>query len=510
MNYIIADVHFSLFIRFLQLLIHKTTVIQSLNKYLLQVNAQAMNQKSRMPIVRGNNELQQKQAFLFKRNQLALPMNNNNNNMFQAPAEARAPTAPNNNYFSQKAPSLNTNNKKPNAPRIRASATTQKAGHVLTSATMEEMLNLEPRAIWEGPGTPKANKNMNHPAKEGTDPLTFRSHQQIMEALLQRNQGLLKNAKDVDLKNFPSIDLPTKNPPPLQKEHMNSDYFLDGRELERNVVVDYATDRSYVYTTDLATRWTLPEFLYLDLPNSTYVARACGQFVTNKLILDLKQMAMGPPRTSMENVLKCCNRSIYEVSDLFVPSELIYGQHQQPRPTTTDTPVQAIVARFRLRYAREGTNIHKMLCHNFMNSQPCPHGIIVFLPCMQEGSMADRFWGKLGGVDALPRVEEDISNAKLDKWCVQVAKQHGTFRGNVPEAMGRAIVTENYGPFPRATNVAVAQAMPKATKKVGPARKRTSAKSLRKTKTMLSKIQTMRTGGKIVRHTAVAVKTEMR
>jgi hypothetical protein len=240
---------------------------------------------------------------------------------------------------------------------------------------------------------------------------------------------------------------------------IDSDYFLDGKELERNVVIDHPTDRSYIYTTDLQAKWKLPEFLFLDVPNSTYAARACGQFITNQLVADLHQMVKpGFNKTAVLNALvKCINKSDYEVQNIYVPRYQNGQYHQTNTKTKTNTkintntnhsdshrqhdrnvPVQAITARFRLRLARNGTNIHKMLSVNFMNGHHCARGILVFIPSMETASPADHFWGSLDDVERLPAVETAIHNSKMDKWCSQVAKQHGTYRGTHPGLPGPA------------------------------------------------------------------------
>ena len=273
---------------------------------------------------------------------------------------------------------------------------------------------------------------------------------------------------------------------------IDSNFFQDGHELSRNVVVDYASDRSYVYSTDIESKWKLPEFLFLDVPNSTYAARACGQFISNKLIHDLHQKMIQLQNFSakkfshkeqiLEHIIKTCNKSDYEVENIFVPRAKFNQKHRPTLNTSLwcndETPVVAINARFRIRYARFGTNIHKMLCHNFMNSQECHRGILVFLPCMQANSPSDRFWGGLEGVQPLPKVDEAISNAKMDKFCMDIAKRHGTFRGKDPEVFGLPVIDRQTNPNANhfelsseatttastASNQGLQQARPKPTK----------------------------------------------
>ena len=227
---------------------------------------------------------------------------------------------------------------------------------------------------------------------------------------------------------------------------------MDGRELERNVVVDYDTDRSYVYTTDLGYKFNLPEFLFLDVPNSTFAARACGQYITNKFVQDLKKMAkikegyarastIAARRESAERLAKLCNKSVYSVEDIFVPSQTCAHPYQNRTThrdsTGIDVPVQAISARFRLRYLNKRAFLHKILRHNFMNSHECNIGIMVFIPIMRRNTHADAFWGSLGGVERLPCDEhfktqtQGLTNSKMDKWCIEIAVRHGTYRGQV-------------------------------------------------------------------------------
>jgi hypothetical protein len=296
--------------------------------------------------------------------------------------------------------------------------------------------------------------------------LSYDSAQEIIDFLLQREE--LMRSQKTDTLGEVALE-----PPALRRTmtdvnlQIDSDYFLDGKELERNVVVDYATDRSYVYTTDLESKWMLPEFLFLDVPNSTYVARACGQFITNKLVSELDQMSKRGSRQSLtvlEALIKSLNKSVYEVQDIYVPRQPKHhghGPNQEEPPSSrkphrdssqVDIPVQAITAKFRLRYARSGTNIHKMLYQNFMNGDSCDRGILVFIPSMEEGSPADRFWGSLEDVEALPRVDETINNFKMDQWCTDVAKKHGTYRGNDPMVIGLGVGDPHcYGPFAVAT-----------------------------------------------------------
>ena len=455
-----------------------------------------MNPNS-LPIVRENNH----QGFHKNRNHPSLQMNNFS--LSQAarlfPQRVTPPTT--NNY--------NNSNNNNNNNYIHF----QKRALDNTKQNTKDFL-LEPRAIWEG----QESKKLNHPANEARlaqDPSSFSffanlKPEETLGYLMQRNRLLMRNAKTDDAAKT-GIAKPNKD----NDVCMDSDYFLDGRELERNVVVDYATDRSYVYTTDLGQKWQLPEFLFLDVPNSTYAARACGQFVTNKLILDLKQMIKpdsSHKMANMEFLVKNCNKSDYEVQNIYVPKEESHQKHHQAQQhsPSIETPVQAITARFRLRFARERTNIHKMLCHNFMNSQKCPKGILVFIPCMEKNSAAERFWGATTSVEPLPQVEEAVTNAKMDRYCFQVAKQHGTFQGKDPEQLGLVENKDSFGPFSNAasnwlpTNVArattttnnVSKKDQVVTKKVAPARKRT-AKSLRNR-------------SRIVRQKAVAVKTEQR
>ena len=313
----------------------------------------------------------------------------------------------------------------------------------------------------------------DHRSREVDGTLSYRSPQEIIDVLVQdvlvqRQNRLLMNLKAdattdamgqvVTQGTTPAV-VPSQSQSPSQSRptinevnlRIDSDYFMDGKELERNVVIDYPTDRSYIYTTDLQTKWTLPEFLFLDVPNSTYAARACGQFITNQLVADLNQIVK-PGSNKMavfDGLVKSINKSDYEVQNIYVPrrcSAAQYCQHGHRQTTHSDShiqhdrdvPVQAITARFRLRFARNGTNIHKMLYENFMNGHNCARGILVFIPSMETGSPADHFWGSLDDVESLPEVDEAINNSKMDKWCCQVAKHHGAYRGKDPGLMGLA------------------------------------------------------------------------
>jgi hypothetical protein len=348
-------------------------------------------------------------------------------------------------------------------------------------------------------------------ASSGT--LSYHSPQEVIDFLMQRQRRLLMNQKaDTTADTMGHV---TQGTPAVLSSlrptinevnrHIDSDYFLDGKELERNVVIDYPTDRSYIYTTDLQTKWMLPEFLFLDVPNSTYAARACGQFITNKLVAELNQMVKPGSKTSavLEGLVKNINKSDYEVQNIYVPRRQPQYQHGHRQTSTHhrthrdsthnvqhDVPIQAITAKFRLRFARSGTNIHKMLSQNFMNDRNCARGILVFIPSMEKGSPADHFWGSLENVDGLPEVDESINNSKMDRWCSQVAKQHGTYRGKDPELMSLAVSDRQQhciGPYSyHETNVAMKrtattkkatrEVLGTSTKKVAAAKKKTNPK----------------------------------
>ena len=244
---------------------------------------------------------------------------------------------------------------------------------------------------------------------------------------------------------------------------INSGFFVDGKELDRNVIIDYVTNRSYIYTTDLTSKYSLPEFLFLDVPNSTYAARACGHFITDQVAKDLKkleQLVSGSPTTKREHVLRECDKSTYDVRGILVPCQPeFYGKHLMNQEkndcpviydsTDGEFPVQEINAKFRLRYARRGTNLEKMLTHNFMNGLTCKRGILVFIPIMEKESPAGQFWGSCRGVVGLARIGDSINSRGIDAWCREIAKHHGVFRGNSPEQMGfTASCHGHLGPFP--------------------------------------------------------------
>jgi len=313
-------------------------------------------------------------------------------------------------------------------------------------------------------------------------PLSYHSPKEIIDLLLQHRRSSLNQTTNADAIRQAQMQTQTQSntsdailsqlerelsPPTIQQvnDHISSDYFLDGRELERNVVIDYHTDRSYVYTMDLENKFKIPEFLFLDVPNSTYAARACGQYITNKFVQDLMGIATAkegyayaPPSTTStspkqqtaEELARKCNKSVYNVHDIFLPRQLPqnYSYSYQNQETVS---VQAISVRFRLRYLGKGTHIHRMIRHNFMNGHECARGILIFIPIMKPGSPADLFWGSLGGVECLssPTAEAHITNSKMDKWCTEIANRHGTYCGKDPESTGQVAVADHnrHGPY---------------------------------------------------------------
>lgn len=264
-----------------------------------------------------------------------------------------------------------------------------------------------------------------------------RTNKDVAELLFERQRSILhKSSKPI--RQAAAMEESSAQPLPTMEQidnHISQDYFMDGKELDRNVVIDYATNRSYVYTTDLGGAFQLPEFLFLDVPNSVYAARSCGQYITNKLVMDLLSIAAQGANVIQKDILddlvKNTNKSVYGVHNIFVPSSPDQGHENNNMSSMTDIPVQAISARFRLRFLQQGTQLHRMLCQNFMNGNKCQRGIMVFIPVMKENTPAEAFWGALEGIERIPEDDRDISNAKLDKWCIRIARQHGTYRGKV-------------------------------------------------------------------------------
>jgi hypothetical protein len=224
--------------------------------------------------------------------------------------------------------------------------------------------------------------------------------------------------------------------PPFQtieelEEHIAVSYFMNGMELDRNQIIDESINRSYIYTNDLTSKDQLPECLFLDVPTSYCVARTLGRYTVNKLRDELLNAingvsgsnivgGRGGGRSSKKiktaGVVKNLDNSIYTVDEVLLPTN----------------PIDKFKFKFRLRYAKYGGKLHKMLCPNFMNNNACSYGILVFIPSMKRGSPVDHFWGSIEGVDSLPEICAFVNSRKIDKWCNEIAKRHGLYRGEQP------------------------------------------------------------------------------
>jgi hypothetical protein len=224
--------------------------------------------------------------------------------------------------------------------------------------------------------------------------------------------------------------------PPFQtieelEEHIAVSYFVNGMELDRNQIIDESIDRSYIYTNDLTSNDQLPECLFLDVPTSYCVARTLGRYTVNKLKDELINAINGvsgsnivggrdgrrsSKKTKTAHVVKNLDNSIYTVDDVLLPTN----------------PIDKFKLKFHLRYAKYGGKLHKMLCPNFMNNNACSYGILVFIPSMKRGSPVDHFWGSIEGVDPLPEICAFVNSRKIDKWCNEIAKRHGLYRGEQP------------------------------------------------------------------------------
>ena len=215
--------------------------------------------------------------------------------------------------------------------------------------------------------------------------------------------------------------------PPFQtieelEEHIAVSYFVNGMELDRNQIIDESINRSYIYTNDLTSKDQLPECLFLDVPASYCVARTLGRYTVNRLKDELLN-AVGSrgggrssKKTKIAQVVKNLDSSIYTVDEVLLPTN----------------PIDKFKLKFRLRYAKYGGKLHKMLCPNFMNNNACSYGILVFIPSMKRGSPVDHFWGSMEGVDSLPEICAFVNSRKIDKWCYEIAKRHGLYRGEQP------------------------------------------------------------------------------
>lgn len=237
-----------------------------------------------------------------------------------------------------------------------------------------------------------------------------------------------------------------------------SSYFAHGIELDRNQIIDETTKRSYVYTNDLSRNEQLPEILFLDVPESQIVAQTCGRFIVdefkvkllNSLIIDCcgsrgggttraapttmmttttissvktnpkkKKLVAKAAKKRIDSIKKIVDNRVYEVKNMI---------HHIVFPSPNEKVNHSL--KFRLRYAQYGSKLHKMLCSNFMNDKClCPHGIIVFIPCMKKEGKTNQCWGSLEGVEKLPEHTPFVDSQKIDAWCLEVAKRHGRYRG---------------------------------------------------------------------------------
>jgi hypothetical protein len=198
------------------------------------------------------------------------------------------------------------------------------------------------------------------------------------------------------------------------KQLFPASMFMDNQELERNVRMDLETKRGYVYTTDLAEHG-LPEFLFLDVPNDDFAVSLCGRWITNHLVVALKE-EIHSSRARKRDVILGCNLETFE-KDVY-------------HPLTPDGSVgEVLTLKFRLRAIKSKSHINSMLAQNFLG-RPCPRGIVVLLPSIKPKSPFHSFWGNSPKVPLIPEHDENLTNNRMDNFCKSFALHYGNFYGD--------------------------------------------------------------------------------
>ncbi|KAG7363326.1 hypothetical protein IV203_026686 [Nitzschia inconspicua] len=190
--------------------------------------------------------------------------------------------------------------------------------------------------------------------------------------------------------------------------------FSDTMELDRNVRMDFVTNRGYVYTTDMTDRG-LPELLYMDVPNDDFAVSLCGRWITNQLLLALSEdIAEIGGRHRL--IVRSCNLQMYQ-QDIWHPN------------TPDGSEGETVTVKFRLRAVVNDSKLHHMLAQNFFG-RPCPKGIVVFLPCIKPNSPFHRFWGNSAKVSPLPEHNENLTLNRTDNYCKDFAVHYGRYCGS--------------------------------------------------------------------------------
>lgn len=189
--------------------------------------------------------------------------------------------------------------------------------------------------------------------------------------------------------------------------------FCDDVELERNVRMDFTTNRGYVYTTDLHDLG-LPEFLFLDVPNDSFAISLCGRWITNHLSKTLKE-DVDSIGGRFRSIVKDCNLQTYQ-QDVFHPL------------SPDGSAGEMITIKFHLRSAERHAQLSQILAQNFIG-RPCPRGIVVFLPCIKPKSPFHAFWGNSRMVSPLPEHDTNLTLQRTDNYCRDFARYYGQYLG---------------------------------------------------------------------------------
>jgi hypothetical protein len=191
-------------------------------------------------------------------------------------------------------------------------------------------------------------------------------------------------------------------------------YFIDGKELARNVGVGLT--RSFVYSLDMGKR-ELPEFLFLDVPSSKFAAVLCAKCITNQLSQSLQEDVDQKPN-SKRNIIQSCNLQIY--------------QQAVTMPFGKGGKRKTVVVRFRMRFVQPHRQIHDMLRWNFFGGRSLEHGIVVLIPSFPTKSAFEKLWGKMEAIDSIPDSDVAISKESMDSFIKKCAKHHGLYGGRLP------------------------------------------------------------------------------
>lgn len=178
----------------------------------------------------------------------------------------------------------------------------------------------------------------------------------------------------------------------------------------QNVVYDPTLQRAFMYTTDMAPRKAHGEFLFLDCPNTAECFHLCiSYFVEN---FGHRMVTLG------------------DNDDMFF---IEFGNEPLANETKHRLHVKTKF-NFVVRTVQpdgKDENLFRMLVANFMpESYPSNQELLVVVPAMEQGSLADTLWNSVGS--PLASIER-FDTCCVDAWIKLAAKRDGRSCGKIPQ-----------------------------------------------------------------------------